>query len=292
MGNAARFGTALAAGLVLAAGAAHAAGTVRLVQKGSKLALIGDAAGNSVVIQATDTAGDLHVKGLAGTLVGFDGALTNGGATVPVSGVEHIAANLGAGDNELLLTALGPDGEQPELLIAGKFSFRSGSGNDIVVFDNTRMAGKVALNLGDGADTVVGFECSFESGVGFTTGNGDDAIAIQLCDLTGKMKANMALGEDRFVALDASFAGKASLVMGGGDDRAGLANAPFASTAKLDGGKDDDTFLDDPNAIDDYALKSFENVTGGDEDDVVELLTNLPGISRAVDLIVDEGTNF
>ena len=120
------------------------AGDVTASLSGADLVVNGDNSGNEVVIRATEQAGQFVVEGLNGTTI-------NGQQSATISGVtDDLRIDLRNGDNVLLLTAEGPDGEQSFLQVADDLQIRTGSAEDVVVFDNVRVGDRADLRTGDG----------------------------------------------------------------------------------------------------------------------------------------------
>jgi len=274
---------AAAALLLLAADAAGAGGVseVSVVVKGGALVLAGDDGPSSVIVRATALADTFTVEGIAGTNV-------NGGAGGAFPGVTRgFKIDLGGGDNELLLTA----GEQPLLVVPGAFSYRSASGDDLVVLDHANFPGKVALNLGAGADTVFGYVCAFAGGLRVTTGDGDDLVVFDNSESASKFAVNLGLGDDDVMVLDGVFTARTSLLLGPGGDAARFHAVQFDQLS-VNGSSGSDAIV----RTDDF-LAAVVKLTGidglaivPDPNQVTAAISDEPGLVRAIELIEDEGT--
>jgi hypothetical protein len=179
--------------------------------KGGSLRLLGDDGPSSVLIRATAQPGSFVVAGMAGTTI-------NGSSGDNFSGVTRgLRIDLGGGDNELLVTA----GELvSELELPGAFSYRSGSGNDLVVLDHVVFSSKVGVDAGEGDDTVFGYVAFLPLGARVNTGEGDDLVVLDNALSGGALVLGLGLGDDEALLLDGDFAGRASLLLGAGDDAA------------------------------------------------------------------------
>ncbi len=262
------------------------AGDVTASLSGADLVVNGDNSGNEVVIRATEQAGQFVVEGLNGTTI-------NGQQSATISGVtDDLRINLRNGDNVLLLTAEGPDGEQSFLQVADDLQIRTGSGQDVVVFDNVRVGDRADLRTGDGADTIVTYQSQFVGDFRVNTGNGSDILGLDTTEVFGRLRATLGSGDDVFVLFDCNVGERTDVNMGSGDDFFGVHGSNFADELRLNGGNgDDDMIHSDTSSAVDTRVRSVESVTAGDANDISAELDDA-SISEAVNLIFTEGTGF
>jgi hypothetical protein len=250
--------------------------------KGGSLRLVGDDGPSSVLIRATAQPGSFVVAGMAGTNI-------NGGSGDNFSGVTRgIRIDLGGGDNELLVTA----GElASELQVPGAFSYRSGSGSDLVVFDYVVFSNKVAVDTGEGDDTVFGYVCFLPLAARVNAGEGDDLVVLDNALTGGPLTVGLGLGDDDVLLLDAAFAGRTSLLLGAGDDAARFHAVSFAALL-LKGATGSDAIVR-TDEFETTVLKE-SGMDGGaivpDPAQVTATIFARPGVVRALELIEEVGT--
>lgn len=250
--------------------------------KGGSLRLVGDDGPSSVLIRATAEPGSFVVAGMAGTNI-------NGGSGGGFSGVTRgFRIDLGGGDNELLITA----GELvTELEVPGTFSYRSGSGSDLVVLDYVAFFGKVAVDSGEGDDTVFCYVCFLPQSARVSTGEGDDLVVVDNALTGGGLVLSLGLGDDDALLLDGNFAGRTSLLLGGGDDAARFHAVNFEALL-LKGSTGQDLIVR-TNEFDATATKESGlegSLTFGDADLVIGEIVAQPSVERALELIEEIGT--
>lgn len=250
--------------------------------KGGSLVLQGDDGPSSVLIRATAQPDTFVVAGMAGTTI--NGSIGDG-----FSGVTRgFRIDLGGGDNELLVTA----GELVDALdVPGAFSYSAGSGADLVVLDHVRFAGKVALDTGEGDDTVFGFVCFFARGARAGSGEGQDLVVLDNALTGGALVLSLGLGDDEAVLLDGDFASRTSLLLGGGDDTARFHEVSFEALSLKGSSGSDATVRTDAF----FATATKESGIDGnaivpDPDQVLASVRVQPGVLRALELIEDVGT--
>jgi hypothetical protein len=250
--------------------------------KGGSLRLVGDDGPSSVLIRATAQPGSFVVAGMAGTNI-------NGGSGDNFSGVTRgFRIDLGGGNNELLITA----GELvTELEVPGTFSYRSGSGSDLVVFDHVVFTGKVAIDPGEGDDTVVGYVCFLPSSARVSTGEGDDLVVLDNALTGGGLVLSLGLGDDEALLLDGNFAGRTSLLLGEGDDVARFHAVSFAALL-LKGSTGSDAAVR-TDAFDVTVTKESGMESTAIHPDPAQVTADVvgrPSVERALELIEEIGT--
>jgi len=202
-----------------------------VVQTGSIVRLIGDAANNGVVVTATG-ANSLTITGDATTSIA---------GSTSVSGVTRIYLDLGDGDDTASVTAPIP--------FAGQVIARPGKGNDaisigngqydnsIVVLDdpgddqvaltNGIYNGQVILRTGGGNDTVVASLSPFNRDFQLSTGRGDDLVQITQCTFADRVVLHTDDGNDRLDVANTSFAVFSLFDLGSGHDKANFNTVSF-----------------------------------------------------------------
>ncbi len=262
------------------------AGDVSASLSGADLVVNGDNNGNEVVIRATAQSGQFVVEGLNGTTI-------NGQQSATISGVtDDLRINLRNGENVLMLTAEGPDGEQAVLNVVDDLQIRTGSGNDIVVLDNVRVGDRVNLRTGDGDDVIVTYETEIRGDFRADTGGGSDTAGFDTTQFHGRMRANLGNGNDHFVLFDSSVSSRMDVNMGSGDDFFGAHDTSFEDDVRLDGSNGNDVVIDSSSDFAaDIRVRSIETAVDGDATDISAELDDTR-VADAVNLIFAEGTGF
>jgi hypothetical protein len=178
-----------------------------------------------------------------------------------------------------------------ELEVPGAFSYRSGSGSDLVVLDHVVFSSKVSLDTGEGDDTAFGYVCFLPFAARVNSGEGDDLVVFDNALTGGPFTVGLGLGQDDVLLLDADFAGRTSLLLGDGDDAARFHGVSFeALFVKGATGVDAIVRTDEFDAT---ALKE-SGVDGAaihpDPAQVTATIVARPSVVRALELIEEIGT--
>jgi uncharacterized repeat protein (TIGR01451 family) len=171
--------------------------------------------------------------------------------TQTLNGVKNIQVNLHAGDDQFTMN---------NVLVAGKISILTESGNDIVRLGhsaNVSSAGNLEVDLGAGSDVLSGQRLYIGSNQLFNGGDGDDQITF----------AGSVIGG--VFVLGTSSAGSTSISAGSGSDTINVRYSFIVGQWSFDGGAGNDNIF-----IDTSACSSNVTVLGGLDQDVLVVDTN------------------
>jgi uncharacterized repeat protein (TIGR01451 family) len=171
--------------------------------------------------------------------------------TQTVNGVSNIQVNLHAGDDQFSMN---------NVLVAGKISILTESGNDVVRLGHSAIvssAGNLEVDLGAGSDVLSGQRLYIGGNQMFNGGDGDDQISF-----AGSYNGGV------FV-LGTSSAGATSITGGSGSDKINVRYSFIVGQWSFDGGTGNDNVF-----IDTSACSSNVTVLGGLDQDVLVVDTN------------------
>lgn len=156
------------------------AGIVALNLSGSLLSITGDAFGNEIGI--SEAGGMWTAEALPGSSTEFS---LNGGpllSSVTFAAPASIRANLGAGDDVLLLSGL---------TLSGTLKVNAGDGGDTLDLTSTAISGAVSVNMGHGADYfTAGGDLFFGRGMNVNMGTGADYFEVNASTLLSNAAIN------------------------------------------------------------------------------------------------------
>lgn len=148
-------------------GVAAAAGNVTASVVNGKLAVVGDAAGNHLLVTSDFNEEDDELV----RIVGEDGTTVNGGASFVAVGVTGNASfKLAGGEDELLI------GETEDF--PSSLDIDMGTGNDLVDLTDTRADQTLNVRLGDGDDELTTSVAIAEKKLSVSAGEGDDTCTF------------------------------------------------------------------------------------------------------------------
>ncbi len=189
------------------------ASTINASLVGGVLTITGDAADHTFSLGSI-AANTVQLMGSNGTLIALNGAAPTASVllTVPLS---KVSIDLGASDDNFVLDFLpvgtlsidAGDGKNQIQLdnvdVAGAFSIKAGSGDDLVLGGGTilHVGGPLNVDLGEGSNAVslVPNELQFDGPALLTGGSGDDSFffAANVAGLkTNKITANLGAGDN------------------------------------------------------------------------------------------------
>lgn len=207
-------------------------GTVRALQTGAFLRLIGSSQADGVEVMATGT-GRVQVAGLNGTTV------NQLAIPVPFQNVSFILGDLG-GDHDLIRLSSSSASQRLPLT-----TLYLQNGNDTAELVNAQFAAALFVFAGNGNDTLNATNSGLES-FSFWGGSGDDSVQLTNTTVRGVTTAYLEAGTNELRATDTVFRNLLSVLGGSSRDVVDFTRSTAQSVVVLNLGRGNDAV----NAVD------------------------------------------